>query len=60
MRIFGFGKKSVFHRINNFIRLFISSSMKFQCCICVPDVVKDFLNVNAFNLMSGTDETRYI
>ena len=65
MRIFGFVKK-VF-----FIGLTILSgftntnslsciSMKFQCCICAPDVVKDFLNVNGFNLMSGTDETRYI
>ena len=27
--------------------------------ICVPDVIKD-LNVNVFNLMSSTDETRFI
>ena len=28
--------------------------------LCVPDIVKNYLNVKVFNLVSGTNETRRI
>ena len=95
MKIFTFVKKSVFSRINNFIKfykcvrlyfnekseiininsnnpIFYPFSIKINKCsgncnninnpyakICVPDAIKD-LNVKVFNLMSRTNENRFI
>ena len=95
MKIFRFVKKSIFPRINNFIKfykcvrlyfnekseiininsnnpIFYPFSIKINKCsgncnninnpyakICVPDTMKN-LNIKVFNLMSGTNETRFI
>ena len=60
-------QESVSYRIIIFIKLSKTSKCSGSCNnindpyakICVPDVVKD-LNVKVFNLMSRTNETRYI